>query len=267
MRTEFRFEGLSLTVRDLEESLRLYRDKLNLKVVYSATPAFAMLRAGVNTVGLLSLEEAKRAGVASATSEQRRGVHLEFMTDDLDGLYDELRENDVVFHEPPHREPWEYSIGSQQTASIGAAVIAAQRALITTLLAGVRKNSPLASLTFGDVFARDGGLCKIDDPKRHESYASILAHAQREEVTVEAAAADAVETEQWSMHSFGAMFCEVRVSAVTAETRVNRFLGSFDSGVSSTPRRVQASSAVGSSWGSDSHCWKRRNSTSETGAS
>ncbi len=44
MRTEFRFEGLSLTVRDLEESLRFYRDKLNLKVVYSATPAFAMPR-------------------------------------------------------------------------------------------------------------------------------------------------------------------------------------------------------------------------------
>ena len=110
MRTEFRFEGLSLTVKDVEESLRFYRDKLNLKVVYSATPAFAMLCAGVHTISLLSLEEAKRAGVASATSEQRHGVHVEFTTDDLDGLYDELLENDVVFHEPPHRETWEYSM-------------------------------------------------------------------------------------------------------------------------------------------------------------
>lgn len=34
----------------------------------------------------------------------------------------------------------------------------------------------------------------------------------------------------WAMHSFGAMFCEVRVNAVTGETRVSRFLGSMDSG-------------------------------------
>ncbi len=34
----------------------------------------------------------------------------------------------------------------------------------------------------------------------------------------------------WSMHSYGAMFCEIRVSAVTGEIRVSRFLGSFDCG-------------------------------------
>jgi xanthine dehydrogenase YagR molybdenum-binding subunit len=34
----------------------------------------------------------------------------------------------------------------------------------------------------------------------------------------------------WSMHSFGAMFAEVRVNAITGETRVSRFLGSFDCG-------------------------------------
>ena len=32
------------------------------------------------------------------------------------------------------------------------------------------------------------------------------------------------------MHSCGAQFCEVRVSAVTGEVRVARFLGSFDCG-------------------------------------
>jgi xanthine dehydrogenase YagR molybdenum-binding subunit len=32
------------------------------------------------------------------------------------------------------------------------------------------------------------------------------------------------------MHSFGALFCEVRVNAVTGEPRVSRFLGSFDCG-------------------------------------
>jgi xanthine dehydrogenase YagR molybdenum-binding subunit len=32
------------------------------------------------------------------------------------------------------------------------------------------------------------------------------------------------------MHSFGAIFCEVHVNAVTGEPRVRRFLGSFDCG-------------------------------------
>jgi xanthine dehydrogenase YagR molybdenum-binding subunit len=32
------------------------------------------------------------------------------------------------------------------------------------------------------------------------------------------------------MHSHGAMFCEVRVSAITGEIQVSRFLGSFDCG-------------------------------------
>jgi xanthine dehydrogenase YagR molybdenum-binding subunit len=34
----------------------------------------------------------------------------------------------------------------------------------------------------------------------------------------------------WSMHSHAAMFCEVKVNAVTGEVRVSRFLGSFDCG-------------------------------------
>jgi xanthine dehydrogenase YagR molybdenum-binding subunit len=32
------------------------------------------------------------------------------------------------------------------------------------------------------------------------------------------------------MHSYSAIFCEVRVNAVTGETRVSRLLGSFDTG-------------------------------------
>jgi xanthine dehydrogenase YagR molybdenum-binding subunit len=34
----------------------------------------------------------------------------------------------------------------------------------------------------------------------------------------------------FSMHSYGAQFCEVRVSEITGEVRVTRFLGSFDAG-------------------------------------
>ena len=120
--------------------------------------------------------------------------------------------------------------GSHQTASIGGAVIAAQRELVAELLRLAGDESPLAGLEPDEVGGADGGLCKLDEPERRESYVSILARAQRDEVSVEAAAPPPVEMAEWSMHSYGAQFCEVRVNAITGETRVSRFLGSFDCG-------------------------------------
>ena len=120
--------------------------------------------------------------------------------------------------------------GSQQTASIGKSVLAAQAALITKLLALVDKESPLSGLKPDDVRSRASGLCKIDEPERHETYAAILQRAGRNELVVEATAPPPFETMHWSMHSFGAMFCEARVNAVTGEPRISRFLGSFDCG-------------------------------------
>ena len=120
--------------------------------------------------------------------------------------------------------------GSQQTASIGAAVITTYQALVAELLKLAGNSSPLAGLSVEEVGGLNGGLAKLDEPTRHESYASILARAGRDELVVEGAAPPPRETQHWSMHSYGAMFCEVRVNAVTGETRVNRFLGSFDCG-------------------------------------
>jgi xanthine dehydrogenase YagR molybdenum-binding subunit len=120
--------------------------------------------------------------------------------------------------------------GSQQTASIGASVIAAHRALVTELIQLAGNDSPLAGLGPDEVGGRDGGLAAIDAPERHETYASILARAQRDEVVVEASPPAPLETQHWSMHSHGAMFCEVQVNTVTGEVRVSRFLGSFDCG-------------------------------------
>ena len=120
--------------------------------------------------------------------------------------------------------------GSGQTASIIGAVIAAQRALVEQLLALADDESPLAGLTADEVGGRDEGLCELADPSRWESYAQILHRAGRDEVTVVASAADPGEVQAWSMHSTGAVFCEVRVNTVTGETRVDRVLGSYDCG-------------------------------------
>jgi xanthine dehydrogenase YagR molybdenum-binding subunit len=120
--------------------------------------------------------------------------------------------------------------GAQQTASIGASVIAAQRALVIELLKLAGKDSVLSGLKPDEVGGRDGGLCKLDEPERFESYVSILKRARRDDLMVEASAPPPFEMWHWSMHSYGAMFCEVRVNTVTGEIRVSRFLGSFDCG-------------------------------------
>ncbi|RZM02587.1 MAG: xanthine dehydrogenase family protein molybdopterin-binding subunit [Variovorax sp.] len=120
--------------------------------------------------------------------------------------------------------------GSQQSASIGSAVMAAQKELFDQLLKMAGRKSPVHGMLPEEMMGRDGGLCRIDAPEVFESYVDLLAHAGRDELVVEAKSPPPLETQHWSMHSHGAMFCEVRVNDVTGEVRVSRFLGSFDCG-------------------------------------
>jgi xanthine dehydrogenase YagR molybdenum-binding subunit len=126
--------------------------------------------------------------------------------------------------------------GSQQTASIGAAVIAAHRKLVAELLKLAGNASPLAGLSPHQVANENAGLSGIDDPSKHESYTSILSRAGRTEISVEASASKPLETQHWSMHSYGAMFAEARVNTITGEVRISRFLGSFDCGTILNPK-------------------------------
>jgi len=110
MTDKMHFEGLTLTVQSVEASIAYYGGKLGLKVEVNAAPAFALIRVGgegSGTIGLLSLAEARKEGVEEMSPAQKRGIHVEFGSDDLDGLYEELKAKGVVFHEPPHDEPWE----------------------------------------------------------------------------------------------------------------------------------------------------------------
>ncbi|MEO8213438.1 MAG: VOC family protein [Myxococcales bacterium] len=113
MSDKIRFEGLTLTVESVEQSVAFYGGKLGLIVEWNAAPAFAMIRvpgSGGGTIGLLSVVEARKHGVLDSSAAQKRGVHVEFSTDDLDGLHGELNSKGVVFHQPPHDEPWERSM-------------------------------------------------------------------------------------------------------------------------------------------------------------
>jgi xanthine dehydrogenase YagR molybdenum-binding subunit len=122
--------------------------------------------------------------------------------------------------------------GSSQTATVLAAVRAAidkaQRELLR--LARRAAGSPLADARLADVEARDGGLYLKDAPARGASLADILRRAGRDHVEAEAAASEPGESDKYSMGSYGAQFCELRVHERTGETRVTRWVGVFDCG-------------------------------------
>ncbi|MGA7782026.1 MAG: xanthine dehydrogenase family protein molybdopterin-binding subunit [Paraburkholderia sp.] len=163
---------------------------------------------------------AHEMGMGTSTAQtQIAAERLGLTMDDVDFDYADSRLPGVVL-----------AGGSQQTAAIGASVIAAHQKLVKELLSLAGSNSPLSGLSPDEVGGRDGGLCGLEDERRFESYVSILERAGQKEVTVEADASMPFELQHWSMHSHSALFCEVRVNAVTGETRVSRFLGSFDCG-------------------------------------
>jgi xanthine dehydrogenase YagR molybdenum-binding subunit len=122
--------------------------------------------------------------------------------------------------------------GSSQTVSVLAAVDAAIDASLRELLKLAKKHadSPLHGLKYKDIVARDGGLYRADAPERGESVTAILRRAGREQVEVEAKSGEPKEAEKYSMASYGAQFCEVRVHQRTGEIRVARWVGAFDCG-------------------------------------
>ena len=112
MKSKIRMEGLTLTVANVKRSVDFYCSKLGFKCEWNAAPHFAMIRLGGSTgctIGLLAWSEAKKEGALKTNAKQKRAIHIELSTDDLDGLYKKLLKKGIKFHTPPHDEPWERS--------------------------------------------------------------------------------------------------------------------------------------------------------------
>jgi xanthine dehydrogenase YagR molybdenum-binding subunit len=86
------------------------------------------------------------------------------------------------------------------------------------------------------VEARNGGLFRRGATERGESYSAILQKAGRASVEAETSSSPPMELMKYSMASYGAQFCEVRVNEETGEVRVSRWLGSFDCGKVVNPK-------------------------------
>jgi len=122
--------------------------------------------------------------------------------------------------------------GSNQTATIFAAVQAAVEGVHRELLSLAKKdsNSPLHGAKYEEVEARNGGLYRTGAKTSGETYVDILRRAKRDSVEAEKDSALPFEIMKYSMASYGAQFCEVRVHEETGEVRVSRWLCSLDCG-------------------------------------
>lgn len=126
--------------------------------------------------------------------------------------------------------------GSNQTVSIAAAVQAAVEKAHRELLKLVGKGSPLDGAKYEELEARDGGLFRVGASRTGETIASILGKAGKDQIEAEAASSQPMEMLKYSMASYGAQFCEVRVNEESGEVRVSRWLGSFDCGTIINPK-------------------------------
>jgi xanthine dehydrogenase YagR molybdenum-binding subunit len=128
--------------------------------------------------------------------------------------------------------------GSNQTATTFAAVRAAVEQVHGEILKLAQKcsDSPLKGAKYEDLEARDGGLFRAGDKANGETYSAILKRAGEPAVEAETASGPPMELMKYSMASYGAQFCEVRVHEETGEVRVSRWLGSFDCGTIVNPK-------------------------------
>ena len=85
-------QGLTLHVADLERSLAFYTKLPGAKIEVHQPGVIAILRFGQGRIGLLLRKSGQ--------------FHVELETDDLDGLYDSLRQAGIEPKGPPVSRPW-----------------------------------------------------------------------------------------------------------------------------------------------------------------
>ncbi len=122
--------------------------------------------------------------------------------------------------------------GSRTAASTGSAVQAAARGArrAATQMAILDPASPLHGAREEDVRVADGRMFLAADPGRGETYAQLIARHGNRPIEALETAQPGDEAKQYSMHSFGAVFTEVRVDRDLGEVRVPRVLGVYGVG-------------------------------------
>ena len=132
--------------------------------------------------------------------------------------------------------------GSMTMASVGPAVHEACVHARRQLLGLVRAdgNSPLRNAAEDAVGFADGRVFLNGDPSAGESFAEILERHGLDGVEATGEAGPGDETSRFAMHSFGAIFAEVRVDPDFGTVRVKRLVGAYGVGRVINPKTARS---------------------------
>jgi xanthine dehydrogenase YagR molybdenum-binding subunit len=140
--------------------------------------------------------------------------------------------------------------GSMSAASVGPAVQVACRQLRDKLIAQAIADdaSPLHGAAPSGVTIKDGWLAVRGEPLRREAIAALAGRIEQPlEATAEAKPGN--ESERYALHSFGAVFAEVRVDPELGEIRVPRVVAAYDIGRPLNAKTARSQLQGGIVWG------------------
>jgi xanthine dehydrogenase YagR molybdenum-binding subunit len=140
--------------------------------------------------------------------------------------------------------------GSQTAASVMPAVqsacLSARDQLVTLAIADAE--SPLHAIAAERIEVRDGTLLSREDASRRETFASVIARNGGNAVEGRADADPGHVKEKFALHSFGAVFADVRVDPELGTIRLARLHGTYDVGTRLNARTAYSQLMGGLVW-------------------
>ena len=141
--------------------------------------------------------------------------------------------------------------GSQSVASVSPAVQAAANEARDKLIAMALADSgsPLAGASRDDVTVDNGWVISRSTPSKRDPAAAIIARNGGQPIEATATVKPGAEKQQYSFHSFGAVFAEVHVDAELGTIRVARIVGVYDVGNLLNAKTAHSQLMGGIVWG------------------
>jgi xanthine dehydrogenase YagR molybdenum-binding subunit len=147
--------------------------------------------------------------------------------------------------------PTPASVGSATASSTGPAVNAAATAARQKLVAMAiaDRASPLFGASEGDVRAAEGRLSLASDAAKSETFETLIARNGGQPVEARVDLKPSPDQQAYSMHSFGAVFSEVRVDRDLGLIRVPRAVGVYGGGKILNVKTATSQMIGGIVWG------------------
>ena len=147
--------------------------------------------------------------------------------------------------------PTPASVGSATASSTGPAVNAAALAARQKLvqMATADSASPVHGAREDDVRTADGRLSLSSDPSKGETFEAVIARNGGQPVEARVDLKPTPDQQQYSMHSFGAVFTEVRVDRDLGLIRVPRVVAAYGGGKILNVKTATSQMIGGIVWG------------------